>query len=216
MKKTKQTAGKQKKENQQRRKKQSPKKIINTPSKKKEQTTEQRITKDMLIGEVMEKYPSLISVLLTDGIRCAGCGAAYSETIEQGLLGHGKNEKEITAIIGKLNAAIPKTFGNATLLVTDPALQKISGFLKKGEGIRIDATQGGCHGFSYTFDKEKTKKKDDTVISTGPVTIYISKKSIPYIKGTTIDYVDTPQGAGFCFINPNVKKSNAKNCGCGN
>ena len=134
-----------------------------TIKRKKRDAKGQRITRDMLIGEVITAHPSLIPVLLREGIHCVGCGAAYAETVEQGLASHGKSDTEIDAIIKRLNDSIPQTFGNATLKVTGPAIAKLKQFLKDGAGLRIEVTPGGCAGFSYTFDIEKTKKKDDTL-----------------------------------------------------
>lgn len=66
----------------------------------------EKITKDMLIGDVLAKYPELISVFLEEGFQCAGCQAADFETIEQGLSIHGRNKQEIDNIIKKLNKAV--------------------------------------------------------------------------------------------------------------
>jgi iron-sulfur cluster assembly accessory protein len=178
----------------------------NKAVKPKTATKKQRITKGMLIGEVIMRYPSLIPVLLSEGIHCVGCGAAYAETIGQGLASHGKSKKEVEALIKKLNDSIPRTFGNATLHVTEPAIGKLCQFLKDGQGLRIDVVPGGSEGFFYRFDIEKTKKKDDTVIPIQTIKFYIDKKSLAPLKGATIDFIDTTNGAGFRIINPNIKK----------
>jgi len=62
-----------------------------------------KISKDMLIGEVAQKHPEAIPVLMDEGVHCVGCGAAFFETIEQGLAVHGKNEKEIKKIVKLMN-----------------------------------------------------------------------------------------------------------------
>ena len=38
------------------------------------------ITKDMTIGEMVQKFPSAAEVLQEEGVHCVGCGAAYFET----------------------------------------------------------------------------------------------------------------------------------------
>ena len=53
------------------------------------------ITKDMTIGELVQLYPSVVEILIEEGVRCVGCGAAHFETIEEGLSSHGKTEEEI-------------------------------------------------------------------------------------------------------------------------
>ncbi len=64
------------------------------------------ITKDMIIGECISKYPETADYLLSIGFHCIGCFAAGFETIEQGLKSHGKNNKEIESTIKKLNQII--------------------------------------------------------------------------------------------------------------
>ena len=41
----------------------------------------QKITKEMTIAEVVEKYPKAASILMGFGLHCAGCPGAQSETI---------------------------------------------------------------------------------------------------------------------------------------
>jgi iron-sulfur cluster assembly accessory protein len=41
--------------------------------------------------------------------------------------------------------------------------------------------------------------------------VYVDSAAVPYLKGTTIDYVTGLYGGGFKFINPNASGT----CGCG-
>ena len=66
------------------------------------------ITKDMTIGELVQQYPSVVEILIEEGVRCVGCGAAHFETIEEGLSSHGKTEEEIDAIIKKMNGIVKR------------------------------------------------------------------------------------------------------------
>ena len=61
------------------------------------------ITKDMGIGEVVQKYPSTVPVFMSAGMGCIGCAASHFENIEQGALAHGI---DIDALIAELNATI--------------------------------------------------------------------------------------------------------------
>jgi hybrid cluster-associated redox disulfide protein len=47
------------------------------------------VTKGMLIGEIVKKYPKSIKILLDHGLQCVGCHVATWETIEQAASGHG-------------------------------------------------------------------------------------------------------------------------------
>jgi iron-sulfur cluster assembly protein len=85
---------------------------------------------------------------------------------------------------------------------------------KPTEAIRIGLRGGGCDGFSYVFEwADKPAGKHDHVLSfeDGSVRIFIDKKSMLYLKGTTLNFVTGLMGHGFKFENPNVKGS----CGCG-
>jgi hybrid cluster-associated redox disulfide protein len=64
-----------------------------------------KITKNMLIGEVISKYPKTIEVFLKQGLGCIGCGMAQLETIEQGAKAHGIDIKKL---VDELNKVIKK------------------------------------------------------------------------------------------------------------
>lgn len=52
------------------------------------------IKPNMIIAEVIEKYPEAIKVFYDYGITCVGCFLASSETIEQGIGAHGLDVKK--------------------------------------------------------------------------------------------------------------------------
>src|SRR3989338_7273152 len=114
------------------------------------------VHKDMTIGELVQKFPSLAEILTEEGVHCVGCGAAYFETIEQGLAGHGRTSEEIDAVVKKLNDSIPKEEGNeegnGQLTITENAAKRAKELLDKrgrNEGLRISVTSGGCAGYEY-------------------------------------------------------------------
>ena len=82
---------------------------------------------------------------------------------------------------------------------------------KQGYGLRVGIISGGCSGYMYDIGIEKEAKPDDTVIEEKGVKIFMNEQSIAFMKGSTIEYIDALQGAGFKINNPNVKTS----CGCG-
>jgi len=47
------------------------------------------ITKNLPIGEVVQKHPETIPVFLQHGLMCFGCAVARFENIEQGAIAHG-------------------------------------------------------------------------------------------------------------------------------
>ena len=67
------------------------------------------ITKDILIGDLVDIYPELGSVLMDEyGFHCIGCMAAGMETLEQGAQVHGMDQKEIKKMVDDLNQLVVK------------------------------------------------------------------------------------------------------------
>jgi iron-sulfur cluster assembly accessory protein len=82
--------------------------------------------------------------------------------------------------------------------------------LGAGHGMRIGVVGGGCSGFQYSLNFD-TKKEGDRVTDFGGVLVLVDEISLPYIAGTTLDYVEGLHGAGFRFDNPRASRT----CGCG-
>ncbi|MEW5897215.1 MAG: DUF1858 domain-containing protein [Nanoarchaeota archaeon] len=74
----------------------------------KERRAPEKITKEMNISELIEKCPEAGRILFEEGIHCFGCAAAHFETLEEGLMAHGKGESDIKKIVEKLNKAAQK------------------------------------------------------------------------------------------------------------
>lgn len=66
------------------------------------------INKDMVIGDVVTKYPKTIPIFLEHGLHCIGCHVAASETVEQGAFAHGMDEKSFAGFLKALNKAAKK------------------------------------------------------------------------------------------------------------
>lgn len=67
------------------------------------------ITKDILIGDLVEKYPQLGQVLMDEyGFHCINCMASGMETLEQGAQVHGMTKKEITKMVEDLRNLVTK------------------------------------------------------------------------------------------------------------
>jgi len=68
-----------------------------------------KITKNILIGELVDNFPDLAKVLVEDyGFHCIGCMAAGMETLEQGAEVHGMSKKEIEKLVEDLNTRVEK------------------------------------------------------------------------------------------------------------
>jgi iron-sulfur cluster insertion protein len=77
--------------------------------------------------------------------------------------------------------------------------------------VRVKVVGGGCAGFTNDMYFDDQVSEMDEVCELDGVKVVCDPLSFQYLDETTIDYVDGPFGAGFKFLNPNVKGS----CGCG-
>jgi iron-sulfur cluster assembly protein len=102
------------------------------------------------------------------------------------------------------------------ITLTDKGAEKVHEFLASQNadtsvaGLRVGVRGGGCSGFQYqlAFDE---KRDTDTVFESHGLKLLVDTASLEYVTGSTIDYVDSLQGAGFQVNNPNVVAA----CGCG-
>jgi len=62
-----------------------------------------KITKEMKIEEILQKYPETLSVFLKHGFHCLGCAAASFENLAAGARVHGI---DIDELIKELNKTI--------------------------------------------------------------------------------------------------------------
>jgi iron-sulfur cluster assembly accessory protein len=78
-------------------------------------------------------------------------------------------------------------------------------------GLRLSVVGGGCSGFQYSMAFENGAGMMDKVFDFDGLKVYVDATSLMYLGGAHVDYVETLEGAGFKFDNPNVKST----CGCG-
>ena len=99
--------------------------------------------------------------------------------------------------------------------LTDEAVGKVREILDTQEpkpaGLRISVVGGGCSGFSYSMAFENSPGFLDKTYQFGELKVFIDQASMLYLDGAEVDYVETLEGSGFKFNNPNVKST----CGCG-
>ena len=78
-------------------------------------------------------------------------------------------------------------------------------------GLRIGVVGGGCSGFSYSMQFENGAGMMDKTFDMEGLKVFVDATSVMYLNGCIVDYVESLEGAGFKFENPNVKST----CGCG-
>ena len=65
--------------------------------------TEQYVTGETLVGEVVARYPEAIEILLSIGMHCLGCPASRNESLNDACAVHGfEPEKVVEAINEKI------------------------------------------------------------------------------------------------------------------
>src|ERR1700680_815601 len=77
--------------------------------------------------------------------------------------------------------------------------------------LRVAVVGGGCSGFSYHMAFDNSENPSDNVYEFEGVKLVVDQMSEMSLDGVQIDYIETLEGAGFKFNNPNVKST----CGCG-
>src|ERR1700734_3690944 len=79
-------------------------------------------------------------------------------------------------------------------------------------GLRIAVVGGGCSGFSYHMAFEnQVNENSDNVYEFEGLKVLVDQMSEMYLDGVQVDYIESIDGSGFKFNNPNVKST----CGCG-
>ncbi len=100
--------------------------------------------------------------------------------------------------------------------ITDKGAEKVHEFLSAQQadvslaGLRVGVRGGGCSGFQYqlAFDEQRDS---DIVFESHGLKLLVDRESLQFVSGSTIDYEESLQGAGFKVENPNVVAA----CGCG-
>ena len=100
--------------------------------------------------------------------------------------------------------------------VTDSAATRIHELLDRegklsSHGLRMKVIGGGCSGLRYELAFDDQVGDADTEVEAAGVRVIVDEKSALYLKGTTLDFVDSLQEAGFKMVNPNATTT----CGCG-
>ena len=99
--------------------------------------------------------------------------------------------------------------------LTDAASAKVAELIAQEEGeslaLRVAVKPGGCSGYSYEMFFDTEVVSDDVVREFGTVKVVVDAASAELLSGSTLDYSDGLQGAGFHISNPNATRT----CGCG-
>lgn len=101
------------------------------------------------------------------------------------------------------------------ITVTPRAKDKMTMLTTKGgqnKFLRLMVDSGGCHGFKYQFSLDSVNNVDDDHCVPG-TSLLIDSLSMPFLKDSTIDWVEEPIKSSFRVINNS--STTTKGCGCG-
>ena len=99
--------------------------------------------------------------------------------------------------------------------LSNTAIKRLNAILSDNNGkehmLRVTVNGGGCSGFQYSFDLDKTQKDDDLVFERNGIRVVTDVVSFEFLAGSEIDYVDELIGSYFRVNNPNATAA----CSCG-
>lgn len=103
----------------------------------------------------------------------------------------------------------------APLLLTSAAIKRIKFLLSQREkpsaGVRLTIKTKGCSGLSYSLEYVDMVQPLDEVLEVNGLKVMIDPKTIMFLSGSEMDYIEEKMQSGFVFRNPNEKGR----CGCG-
>lgn len=109
----------------------------------------------------------------------------------------------------------PTSAVDQVISLTDSASAKVGALLEE-EGnpelhLRVAVRPGGCSGYSYEMFFDSELFDDDIKVVSNGVRVVVDPASAALLQGSTLDYKDGLQAAGFSIDNPNATRT----CGCG-
>jgi iron-sulfur cluster insertion protein len=101
----------------------------------------------------------------------------------------------------------------APFRLTDRAAARIAEIVavQGASALRVAVLAGGCSGFQYTFDLDKSRAEDDLVIEHDGARVFVDPASMDLLAGSELDYTNELMGSHFAVRNPNARSA----CGCG-
>jgi len=103
------------------------------------------------------------------------------------------------------------------ITLTSGAIAKVAELIASEDtdevlALRVAVKPGGCSGFNYDMFFDSEFSDDDVLREFDSVKVVVDSQSAELLRGSTLDFADGLQGAGFHITNPNATKT----CGCGN
>src|SRR5713101_5716562 len=106
---------------------------------------------------------------------------------------------------------MPHEIKKAPVSLTPTAIAKVKEIMAQQNpvpaGLRVGVVGGGCSGFSYSMSFENAAGLLDKTYEFDGLKVFVDSTSGMYLQGARVDYLETLEGAGFKFENPNTKST---------
>ena len=60
-----------------------------------------KISKDMIIGQILEMDPNMAGILMAGGMHCIGCPSSQMESLEEACMVHGIPVEKLVSVINE-------------------------------------------------------------------------------------------------------------------
>lgn len=159
-----------------------------------------------IIGDILALMPEAAEILASHGVSCASCHINAYETLQDGILGHGYDQSDLDAVIADLNeAAADMGLTDKSVPKEDPKLTpyaatKVKEFQvaqqKEDWGFRVEVLDN-AGDYSYFLDFEEKAEKNDIVIESEGITMYLAPESFRILQNKTVNFVEKDGEEGF-------------------
>ncbi len=155
-----------------------------------------KITRQMKIGEIIDKFPDAAGVIMKSGINFTENTDLLFETLE-GAAGAAGTEldplmKELNKVAGASVKLKVRELKKIKIEITKAAIEMLEKIMKEkskeGCALRLGITGEGCEAYTYYMDFEKTPGRGDIVIVQNGIRMFLEWKSLRLLDGTVIDY----------------------------
>ncbi len=168
-----------------------------------------QMTRSMPVTQVLSIYPLARDALAGAGIAFIGKSVSPLEPLEKVARANGLDDVQIDALVAEINtkiaAASNAVLEGTILTFTEAAGQELARLLAEKpekQGVVLRLASDGCALYSYDLDFAAKPTEAELTIRTPWVPLFLERKTIGFLKGTTIDFRD----GVFVFENPNVRQ----------
>ncbi len=159
-----------------------------------------------IIGDILSLMPEAAEILSSHGVSCASCHINAYETLQDGILGHGYDQDDLNSVLADLNeCATDMGLTDTSIPKEDPKLteyaaEKVKEFQtsqeKDGWGFRVEVLDNSGDN-SYFLDFEEKPEKNDIIVESQSIKMYLAPDSFRLLQNKTINFVEKEGEEGF-------------------